>query len=200
MVDDHRVLDSTVDPAVVPTDVETHALAISREKALQMTDDRAALLASCVSEVEQWTGRALWRGSAAGGERTSTAVVEVSDYSRPVALCPDYPRLAPGATISATSVKVWRSGAFAAVDYELRPSGRILVGEAGEYQIVAAVLAPEVSLPAAREGVARLFAFREVLRPGDLVIDQISVVSMAAAMLRSGASEILRTLRPEIPV
>ena len=56
MVDDHRLLDSHVDPAQRNTDVTARAMGAAREQALDATENRALLLNSCIAEVSRLSG------------------------------------------------------------------------------------------------------------------------------------------------
>ena len=75
MVSDHELVSIEVDPPVLPAEVEAHALAARRGKALSQNTDRLLLLLACAVSVERYAERLFWRG--AGTARTSTAVVNV---------------------------------------------------------------------------------------------------------------------------
>ena len=178
---------------MLPVAVESHALATSREKALTITDDRRMLLAACAVEVERELQRIVWPGSPAA--RTSTALVIVRDRDFAVPYCSLYP-----ATLSQalTSVRLWSDDGqdwttlSAGTGYRLAPGSRILVDVAGQYELVSSLTAPTGAPPNAVEAVARLWAYRETLRPGDLseVTQEQQVLS--GAMMKSGAAEVLR--------
>ena len=64
-------------------------------------------------------------------------------------------------------------------------------------------LTPGAEVPdEAVEAVARLWAFREQLRPGDLTMGDGSGEQqvLAGAIMKSGAAEIMRTLRNRVSV
>ena len=73
-----------------------------------------------------------------------------------------------------TSVRLWSDDAqdwttlTAGTGYWDAPGARILVDAAGQYEIVSSLTAPTTAPPNAIEAVARLWAYRETLRPGDL--------------------------------
>ena len=119
--------------------------------------------------VERELQRIVWPGSS--GARTSTALVIVRDRNFAVPYCPLYPETFMQAL---TSVRLWSDVAqdwttlTAGTGYRLAPGSRILVDVAGQYEIVSSLTAPTTAPPNAIEAVARLWAYRETLRPGDL--------------------------------
>ena len=76
--------------------------------------------------------------------------------------------------------------------YSTAPGSRILVDVAGQYEIVASLTAPTTAPPNAIEAVARLWAYRETLRPGDLSEVAGEQQVLAGGMMKSGAAEVLR--------
>ena len=168
-VTDHELLSISVDPPVLPATVEAQALAASREKALTFTASRKLLLAACAVKVERELERIVWPGSPAA--RTSTAIVIVRDRGFAVPYCSLYPETFMQ---SLTSVRLWSDVAqdwttlTAGIGYRLAPGSRILATVAGQYEIVASLTAPTTAPPNAIEAVARLWAYRETLKPGDL--------------------------------
>ena len=175
---------------MLPADVENHALAASREKALTITADRRMLLAACAVEVERELQRIVWPPA-----RTCTALVIVRDRGFAVPYCPLYP-----ATLSQslTSVRLWDDDAqdwtvlTVGNGYRNAPGARILVDVAGQYEIVSSLTALTAAPPNAVEAVARLWAYRETLRPGDLSEIAGEQQVLAGGMMKSGAAEALR--------
>ena len=160
-----------VDPPVLPTAVIDHALAASRKKSLLTNTDRDLLLVACAVEVERYVGRVFWPGEPAA--RTSTSVVIVRDSRLAVPYCPLYPDVS-GVTLVLTQVRRWDDDAqdwttlTAGSGYRLAPGGRIIsADQRGQYEITATLTAPALP-PNAIEAVARLWAYRDTLRPGDL--------------------------------
>ena len=192
-VTDHELLSIAVDPPVLPTTAEAHALAASREKALTFGEDRKLLLAACAVAVERELKRIVWPGS--GGARTSTAIVIVRDRNFSVPFCPLYPETL---SQSLTSVRLWWDDAqdwttlAAFTGYRTAPGARILVDVAGQYEIVSSLTAPTTAPPNAVEAVARLWAYRETLKPGDLTEVTGEQQVLAGGMMKSGAAEVLR--------
>ena len=192
-VTNHELLSIAVDPPVLPAEAETHALAASREKALTFGEDRKLLLAACAVAVERELKRIVWPGS--GGARTSTAIVIVRDRNFSVPFCPLYPM---SLSQSLTSVRRWSDDAqdwttlVEGLGYRYAPYACILVGVAGQYEIVASLTAPTSAPPTAVEAVARLWAYRETLRPGDLSEIAGEQQVLSGGMMKSGASEALR--------
>ena len=192
-VTDHELLSIAVDPPVLPADVEAHALAASREKALTFGEDRKLLLAACAVAVERELQRIVWPGDPA--VRTSTAIVIVRDRDFAVPYCPLYPETFMQ---SLTSVRLWSDDAqdwtalAAGTGYRNAPGARILVDMAGQYEIVSSLTAPTSAPPNAIEAVARLWAYRETLKPGDLTEVTGEQQVLAGGMMKSGAAEVLR--------
>ena len=194
VVTDHELLSIAVDPPVLPTTAEAHALAASREKALTFGEDRKLLLAACAVAVERELQRIVWSG-AGGGARSSTALVIARDRDFAVPYCPLYPETL---SQSLTSVRLWSDVAqdwttlTAGIGYRLAPSSRILATVAGQFEIVASLTAPTTAPPNAIEAVARLWAYRETLKPGDLTEVTGEQQVLAGGMMKSGAAEVLR--------
>ena len=63
---------------------------------------------------------------------------------------------------------------------------------AGQYEIVASLTAPTTAPPNAIEAVARLWAYRDTLRPGDLSEMAGEQQVLSGGMMKSGAAEALR--------
>ena len=217
------ILSATVDPPVPPAATETLAMAMAREQALTITDDRRAVLRAAAEEVERWTGMVLWPGS--GGARECRAEMELGvghlllggagyGYSgicgdtcsrQPtLPVCPLLPN-ASGATYAVTSVELWDEDAeaYEAAIYKPLPGGRIMVEQAGTYEVVADLTAPTAAPGWAVEGLRRLFGYRERLRPaedagggGDVAVQG----TQAGAIMRSGAAEVLRVGRMRVAV
>ena len=193
-VTDHELLRiPAVDPPVLPADVEAQALAASREKELSFTVDRKLLLAACAVAVERELQRIVWPGDPA--VRMSTAIVIVRDRDFAVPYCPLYPETFMQ---SLTSVRLWSDDAqdwtalAAGTGYRNTPGARILVDVAGQYELVSSLTAPTSAPPNAIEAVARLWAYRETLKPGDLTEVTGEQQVLAGGMMKSGASEALR--------
>ena len=195
MMTNHVVSELTVDPPSLPAADESHALALAREKALEVTTDRRLMLTAFAQECERYCLRLFWPGEGSATRRY-VSVQEVDDPSRPLSIAPDHPDLS-GVETSNLTVEVWRSGAFEAADYELRPSGRVRLALPGSYRIGVSLAPPTPAPYGAREGVARLFGLRETKRSGDA---DIGLPQFGNALLRSGAAEIMRPLRRQLSV
>ena len=202
MVSDHELVSLEVDPPVLPVEVEAQALATSREKALRMTVGRRLLLQTCAVEVERFAERLFWRGAVPA--RTSTAVVRVRNDAVPLAVCPLYADVS-GVEASLTSLRRWDEASRAwvtlsAPEYSMLPGARLEVGRPGQYEISASLTAPPTAPPSAIEAVARLWAYRETLRPGDLTDVAGEQQVLAGALMKSGAAEALRGVRWRVTV
>ena len=219
------ILSSTVDPPIPPASVETLAMAMAREQALDITDDRRAVLRACAYEVERWTGMVLWPGEPAvracasemelgmlGGVTYLAAgvfrFVNGGRFILPV--CPLLPNPS-GATVAVTSVQVWDVAAEAYEDppegRTLLPGGRVMVEQAGTYRVVASLTAPAEAPAWAVEGLRRYFAWRERRRPaegsgggggGGGELDTGG--TQAGGLMKSGAAEVLRAGRMRVAV
>ena len=197
-VTDHELLRNPVDPPVLPDEVGAQALAARRGKALSQNTSRLLLLQACGVAVERELQRIVWPG-AGGGARVSTALVIVRDRDFAVPFCSLYPETFMQAL---TSVRLWNyeaqdwttlaASTTTSNGYRYAPGSRILVDVAGQYEIVSSLTAPMTAPPNAIEAVARLWAYRDTLRPGDLSEIAGEQQVLAGAMMKSGAAEALR--------
>ena len=194
-----KTLSIVVALPVLPVDVENHARATAREKALTITADRRILLAQCGADVEAELQRVVWPPAA----RVSTMLVIVRSRSEAVPYCKLYPRTV---TQAVTSVRLWSDDAqnwmtlTPSNGYRYVPDSRILVDVAGTYEIVSTLTATTPASPTAVEAVARLWAYRETLRPGDLTEMSGEQQVLGGGMMKSGAAEILRAEQWWVPL
>ena len=214
------LLSGSVTPPAVSAAVEAHALAMVRGKALEQNTDRLLMLRTAAREVEVFCGRLLWPATGGGARRSVSEVEAVTvdalhnygpTYSRGridgrvLLACPQFPDVS-GVAVSVVSVQVWDNQLYRYVDpmpaHQVMPAGRIEVAQAGIYQVTAD-LTPGATVPdEAVEAVCRLWAFRAQLRPGDLTMGDGSGEQqvLAGAIMKSGAAEIMRTLRNRVSV
>ena len=185
-----RVVSWSIAAPILPAEVLDQAKGISREKALTFPADRLHILVSCAVEVERWVGRALWPGN-----RTAYAVVRVSDATEDVPLLPMLPDVT-GVTLGVPVVRVWSDTAedWTAATYKKRPAGAVRVSASGEYEISVTADPSSTIPPEALEGVSRLFALRETLRPGDLSEIAGEQQVLSGAIMKSGCGEVLRAI------
>ena len=212
----------SVDLPIPPASVETLAMAMAREQALGITDDRQAVLRACAFEVERWEGMVLWPGE--NGARACQPEMEIDHDGELVGwgvhygsadgygarlvlpVCPELQNLSTSA-VSVTSVQVWDFEAEAYVDppggHKVLPGGRVMVQDSGTYRIVASLTAPDSAPGWAVEGLRRYFSYRERLRPaeksgggGELEAQG----TQAGGLMRSGAAEVLRAGRMRVAV
>ena len=200
-VSNHELVSIEVDPPVLSAEVEAQALSASREKELTITDDRRMLMEACAVEVERYCDRMFWQGENVA--RTSTAVIIVRSPSYSVAFCQLYPDVS-GVSEFLTSIRRWDDEAWVTLsapdDYSLLPGARLIVGRSGQYEIVSSLTAPATAPPSAIEALARLWAYRETLRPGDLTEVTGEQQVLAGGMMKSGAAEALRGVRWRVTV
>ena len=207
-MNDHVTLTSVVDPPVVPDAVMAQGMALARESAMDRTaTDRTQIMVSSMMGCEIYAGRMLFRGSTEGGRtgaRTSTAEVQVTNAGWPLNACPALPDVS-GVDVAVTSVELWDEDAGAyqadAPAHRRRPGGLIVLEQPGDYRVVAVLTAPATVDPQAVEAVARLFAFQERLRPGNLIVEGVGVQGgLQGALRRSGAIEVLDDMRNRRPM
>ena len=186
--------DSTVDALELPDELKDFARAMVGESSVDLTDDRERILLSAALETEQYVGKMYFTG-AAGSARACTSIVSV-DGPGSVPAIPQFPRSTP---VNITSVMRWddAAAAFVTSTYIRRPLGAIRVTAAGTYRLLASAT-PNPNYPTiVDEATARLFSYRESFKPrkntGELADG--APPSIAGAMMRSGAAEILRHIR-----
>ena len=192
----HRLIEYVATPFELDDATKAHALATAREKALTQDTARLVNLIAACLEVERWVEALLWPGPSGTSSRRVTSVVELFLANEPIPAAPQFPSTA-GATVSVHSVKRWDDDAEDYVDDPWRnmPAGRLRVATVGTIEIVADVTPPDPISPIAVEGAARLWAYRELLRPVAGADGLAGTGSLSAAMFRSGASGILRSLK-----
>lgn len=190
-----RVVEQVVADLLLDAETKAHALATAREKALTLNTAREVNLIAAAEEVERWTEKLSWRGSGTG-ERRAETIVEVDYGLQLVPVAPRFPSTA-GVTVTVVSVERWddTAEAFTAADYSIKPGGRIRLVSIGTFKIVADLLPPAAPPALAMEAAARLWAYRELLRPVAGSDGLAGSGSLSAAMYRSGASGILRSLK-----
>lgn len=192
----HRVSTRVLTPPAVPDPLKLHAQNTSRQGAVTFDAPKLAALISCAAEVERWTGR-LWWLAESDGARVIQTVWDVPTLLHGIRaeLTPRYP--AVWQDISATVVEVWKSGAWTAADsdaWSMPVPQTVRFVRGGQYRVRASMtVAPPVP-PEVEEGVARLWAARDTLRPGDKS-ETGEYHALQGAMLKSGAAEILRGVR-----
>ena len=192
-VTDHELLSIAVEPPVLPAAVEAYALAAGRAKDLSFNVARKILLTACAVAVEREIQRIVWPG--AGVARTSSSLVIVRDLFFALPFCSLYQATL---TQALTSVRLWDDAAqdwttlTDGTGYRNAPGARIRVDVAGQYEIVASLTAPTDAPPNAIEAVARLWAYRETFRPGDLSDVTGEQQVLAGGIMKSGAAEALR--------
>ena len=101
--------------------------------------------------------------------------------------------------VSITLVEVWSDEAevWTPVTHISRPLGMIRVAAGGTYRVVASVL-PLATFPSEiRKATARLYAYRENLRPQKITGDAAdgTIPTQAGAIQKSGAGELLKWVR-----
>ena len=186
-----RVLSWSIASPVLDSDVVAHAKAAAREEALVFTDARMQTLVSCARQVETYVGRALWPGT-----RAALSIVEVNDPYETVSLVPGLPNTA-GVTLGVPAIREWSDtlGDWQAVMVTRRPAGMVRLPRSGEFEIAVEVAAAATIPPEAIEAVARLWGYRDVLKPGDLTEVTGEQQVLAGGMMKSGAAECLRPIR-----
>lgn len=186
-----RVLSVSAPIPAVPAGVVQHAQKVARNDALNIdAAGRKTMLESACEELEAYLGRLVWQGA-----RTVTTVAAVDTlYAGPVPLMPRFPDVT-GVTIGSYTVEVWRDGAWQAAAVTLRPLARVeLPAAPAEYRFTVPVEVDAAPTAPMLEAVARVFAIRTSLRPGDQDLSQLPV-NLSGAWFKSGAAECVRHLR-----
>lgn len=176
----------------LPAELRTHAVKLARQDALSLDDaGRGLELAEIASEVEAYLQRLVVPVA-----RTVTTVLAVDGMTDAIPIMPRWPDVA-GVTLEAQTVRVWKSGAWADANHALRPAGRVELKSdyPGEFEF-AATATPRTEMPGAFvEAVARLYAMRTTTRPGDADSLTGAQFNLSNALFRSGASELLASIR-----
>ena len=187
--------DSVIDPLELDDALKTQARSMAGESGVGLTTDRENILLAAAAEIEAYCDKAWFRGPA-GAARVATSVIEAGG----TCCMPAVGALPASVGVTITSVEVWSDASeiWTAVTYIRSPLGStIRVKQAGTYRIVASMLPLEPYPTVIGEAVARLFAFRENVRPrmvtGDMADGTFS--SQAGGVLKSGAAELLRFVR-----
>ena len=203
-----------VEPLELPAPTITFAQSMAGEKAVDLTGDREKIVKECAVEIEKAAGRIFWRGPA-GIARRSTSVIDLTLFPVLLHACPIYPH-ADGAVVVLVSVDSWDEDTaiwdtFRTDQYKVRPAGRIRIPRDAisvprdsvlSLRIIADTLPPQDAPPEADEALARLFALRENRRPGsgNAGLDADGrILNLDNAMRRSGAREVLDSLRTDWP-
>ena len=185
--------DSQIDPLELSDELKDFARAMVGESAVSLTSDRAHILDTAAGIVELYCARMYFRG-VGGAPRVATSIVEVeAPFEVPIVGA-----LPKSTGVTITSVEKWSDASedFETSDYIRRPFGVILVPAGGAYRIVASVLPPPGSAPV-DEAIARCFSYLESYKPrrNTSELADGAPPSIAGAILRSGAAELLRFAR-----
>ena len=189
-----RVHTVTVTPRLaldmLPGELRTHALSMSRQTSLDLTAaGRDQVLEEVVDELESYLGRLMIPVA-----RTVVTEVEFDQLpTEPVSIAPRYPDVS-GVTLADIAVRKWNVDDYEAVTVERRPGGRVVLAEAGDYEFTAEATPAEDMPHQFIEACGRLYAYRTTRRPGDAG-ELSDVVNLSAAVIRSGAGEVLLGIR-----
>ena len=182
---------SDVDLPELDDETTAQARALAGESAVSLTASRAAILVAAAAEIEEYVGRLFYRGLA-GSARACSTVIEL-DAAGDAPAVAQFPMTDP---VNVTNIVRWadEAAAFQSSEFIVRPVGMVRLPTAGVYRIMASAT-PSSNYPASvMEGVARLFSYRENVRPrmvsGDLADGTFP--TQAGGVLKSGAAEILR--------
>ena len=185
--------DSVVDPLDLSDELKDQARAMAGELAVGLTTDRENILLAAAAEIEHYIGKMIFRGPG-GVPRVATSVLETDGGDVPA-----IGAMPSSVGVSITSVERWDDAAevWTGSTYIRRPLGTIRLKAVGVFRIVTSVLPLEKYPAVVGEAVARLFAYRENVRPrmvtGDLADGTLP--TQAGAVLKSGAAELLRFVR-----
>ena len=185
------VLTWSIERPVLSDEVVDHAKAAAREQSLKFNADRTHTLVACALYVERFVGRVLWPGA-----RAAISIVRISDPSTAISLLPGLLDMT-GVSLGAAVVREWSDTLedWQATTVTKRPAGLVLLPRPGEYELSVSVNAPTETAPEAVEAVARLWAWSDTLKPGDLTEIGGEQQVLAGGLMKSGAAECLRPIR-----
>ena len=179
----------------VPQTLRDHAKSLARQDALSLdAAGRPAILAECAHEAETFLGRLVV--PVAGGRTVETILQIDTAPLDPIALMPRWPDPS-GVELTGSVVERWESGAWVSAAVSLRAAGRVVLEDfhPGDYRVTVTATPAAVMPTAFVEGVSRLYALRTTMRPTYEGDDASGApMNLSAALLRSGAGEILRTI------
>ena len=100
-------------------------------------------------------------------------------------------------TLGVPVIREWSDtlGDWQTVTVTRRPAGMVRLPRSGEFEIAVTVDAAAIIPPEAIEAVARLWGYRDVLKPGDITEVTGEQQVLAGGVMKSGAAEVLRPLR-----
>lgn len=186
--------DSAIDPLDLDDEVKTQARSMAGELSVALTTDRENILLGAAGQVERYTGRMWFRGTA-GAARVTTSIVETDGPGDVPSVC----SMPSSVGVTITSVELWsdNSEVWSPATYIRRPLAAVRVKQAGTYRIITSVLPLEPFPSEIREATARLFAFLENLKPQKTAGDMSdgTIPTQAGAIQKSGAGELLRFTR-----
>ena len=186
-----RVLNWAISAPVLAAEISDHAFGAARGKgALRSASTGLRFLSHARSKLKRTAG-----GRSGLGRVRRCPMIAVSDVSASRSrVMPAYPDVT-GVRLSVVVIRRWSDGLedWEASSSRKKAAGRVLLPSPGDYELSAAVDV-DTAPPEAIEGVARLFAIRDVLRPGQLS-DIGEQQSLTGAFFKSGAAECLRPLR-----
>ena len=190
-----RVLSVTgADLVDVPGELRAQAVRMVRQEAVSPdAAGRAVILAEVAQECETFLGRLV--------VPTARTVVTVAQLDTepldPFPLMPRFPDVSDVA-LTGSVVERWESAGWVPATVSLRAGGRRVLDSfrPGDYRVTVTATPAAVMPGAFVEGVSRLYALRTTMRPtfdGDG--GSGAPMNLSAALLRSGAGEVLRTIR-----
>ena len=180
----------------VPETLRAHALELSRQTALSLdAAGRPVILAEVAAECETFLGRLVV--PVAGGRTVETILQIDSAPLDPIPLMPRWPDTA-GVALTDSTVERWTAGGWVSAAVSLRAAGRVVLEDfrPGDYRVTVTATPAAVMPGAFVEGCSRLYSLRTTMRPtyeGEGASG--APMNLSAALLRSGAGEILRTIR-----
>ena len=180
--------------ADVPAVLRTHALKLTRQDALSLDDaGRATILSECAEECETYLGRLVVPTA-----RTVETILQIDSLPfDPLPVMPRWPDVS-GVLLAGSVFERWDGQAWVSAPGSLRPAGRFALDDfrPGDFR-VSCTATPADPMPTAFvEGVSRLYAMRTTARPVDNTDGGTGATfNLSAALLRSGAGEVLRGIR-----
>ena len=193
-----RILSKSLTPLVVPADQLALGKSQARVGATPTTDTDPSWIVAAWRLVEVWCQRCFLRG--ASNYREGVYEIEVTPEDGDLPIMVDHPRT-PGASIQ--SLEKWNdtTGSYdTTTAFRLRPGSRWRPDDdCATYRLTARVT-PPVEIPdAVVQGALRTASWLRVYSPADVRSDGLGgttiPVSVAGAVMRSGAAELLFPFR-----
>ena len=146
----------------LPMALQEHVEKMARQDGLELSNaGRSTVLLEVVDELETYLGRLV----VPVARMVVTEVAFDQRPTEPVSIVPRYPDVS-GCALADVAVRRWNVDDYEAVTVERRPGGRVVLEDAGDYELTVEVT-PASDMPHQFvEAVGRVYSFRTTKRPG----------------------------------